>query len=144
MIFSVSSQNSSQKFSFQFGPRDAPISITPNSNVRARKGMVFNVNVGFSPITNKGASDSKGKEIALFIGDTVVVGDKDTPAQILTTSKKKIKNIAIFLKDADSSDGEKENKNNLPDPEAFGRGKRTAVLDQKLRQGGNSREQILA
>lgn len=102
--------------------------------------MVFNVNVGFSPITNKGASDSKGKEIALFIGDTVVVGDKDTPAHILTTSKKKIKNIAIFLKDADSSDGEKENKNNLPDPEAFGRGKRTAVLDQKLRTDGTADE----
>ena len=131
-----------KNFGFSMGIefRDAPISITPNSNVKARKGMVFNVNVGFSPITNKGASDSKGKEIALFIGDTVVVGDSDTPAQILTTSKKKIKNIAIFLKDADSSDGEKENKNNLPDPEAFGRGKRTAVLDQKLRTDSTADE----
>jgi nucleosome binding factor SPN SPT16 subunit len=102
--------------------------------------MVFNVNVGISSITNKDASDSKGRDIALFIGDTVVVGDGDGPAHILTTSKKKIKNIAIFLKDADSSEGEKENKNTLPDPEDFGRGKRSAVLDQKLRQDGTADE----
>ena len=45
-----------------------------------------------------------------------------------------VKNIAIFLKEDDSED-EKENKDNNVeiDPMAFGRGKRTAVLDHKLR-----------
>jgi len=56
---------------------------------------------GFTGLTNKDASDAKGKDVALFIGDTVVVTG-DGPASVLTTSKKKIKNIAIFLKDADS------------------------------------------
>ena len=36
--------------------------------------------------------------MALFIGDTVVVNGDGQPATILTTSKKKIKNISIFLK----------------------------------------------
>jgi hypothetical protein len=53
---------------------------------------------GFFPgIVNKEASDSKGKEVALFIGDTILVNE-GAAATILTPSKKKIKNIAIFLK----------------------------------------------
>lgn len=75
--------------------------------------------------------------MALFIGDTVMVNDGN-PATIMTPSKKKIKNIAIFLKDADSEEEEKENS--LPDPESFGRGKRTAVIDQKLRQDSTAEE----
>ena len=81
----------------------------------------------------------QGRDVALFIGDTVVVSD-DGAANILTPSKKKIKNIAIFLKDADSSAEEVEVPDTLPDPESFGRGRRTAVLDQKLRQDSTAEE----
>ena len=77
--------------------------------------------------------------MALFIGDTVIVSDEGA-ANILTPSKKKIKNIAIFLKDADSSAEEVEVPDTLPDPESFGRGRRTAVLDQKLRQDSTAEE----
>ena len=98
--------------------------------------MVFNVNLGFTGLINKEASDSKGKDVALFVGDTVLVNE-DAPATVLTPSKKKIKNIAIFLKDAESEDEEKEN---LPDPDSFGRGKRTAVIDQKFRQDTTAEE----
>ncbi len=70
-----------------------------------------------------------------------MVVHSDGPATLLTTSKKKIKNIAIFLKDADSEEEEKENKMGaLPDPENFGRGKRSAVLEQKLRQDTTAEE----
>ena len=48
-------------------------------------------------INKQESKDPRGKEIALFIGDTVVVNDS-APATILTYSKKRIKNIAIFLK----------------------------------------------
>ena len=37
--------------------------------------MVFNVNVGFSNLTNPKAEDDQGKHYALFIGDTAVVGE---------------------------------------------------------------------
>merc|ERR1719422_2712143 len=92
--------------------------------------MVFNVNVGITGVTQKGAKDSKGKSIALFIGDTVEVKEGESGV-ILTASKKKVKNIAIFLKD-DDSDEEKENQDNnvMDDPMNYGRG---AVLEQKLR-----------
>ena len=73
----------------------------------------------------------------MFIGDTVFVGDEAT---LLTPSKKKIKNIAIFLKDEESESGEEDNDNALPDPESFGRGKRGAVLLDKLRQDTTAEE----
>ena len=36
-------------------------------------GMVFNVNLGFSGLTNSAAVDEADKNYALFVGDTVVV-----------------------------------------------------------------------
>ena len=50
---------------------------------------------------------------ALFIGDTVLVNE-DQPASLLTQSKKKIKNVGIFLKDDDEEEEEeKENKTEI-------------------------------
>merc|ERR1719330_1950137 len=72
--------------------------------------MVFNINLGFTGLVNKDATDSRGKDVALFIGDTALVNESG-PATLLTPSKKKIKNIAIFLKDAESEDEEKEKMN---------------------------------
>jgi nucleosome binding factor SPN SPT16 subunit len=127
-------------FSMGIEFRDASITISAGNTTVVKKDMVFNVNMGFTGLTNKDASDAKGKDVALFIGDTVVVSGEG-PATVITTSKKKIKNIAIFLKDADSEEEEKENKKSvLPDPETFGRGKRTAILDQKLRQDPTAEE----
>ena len=72
--------------------------------------MLFNINIGFTGLVNKDSSDSKGKDVALFVGDSVLVNDEndEKPTTILTPSKKKIKNIAIFLKDEDSDDEDEE------------------------------------
>ena len=80
--------------------------------------------------------------MALFVGDTAQVVDDSSPATILTPSKKKIKNIAIFLKDEESEeeDEEKENDPVAENPNAFGRGKRTAIVDNKLRQDTTNEE----
>lgn len=53
----------------------------------------------------------------------------------MTNSKKKIKNVGIFLKDEDEEEEEEEEEKSKskPQPELLGRGKRTAVLDSKLR-----------
>lgn len=128
-----------KNFGFAMGIefREGSLSIAPNCDAIVKKGMVFNVNVGFTNLINKDASDSKGKDVALFIGDTVVVSD-DGPATVLTPSKKKIKNIAIFLKDAESEE-EDDIKEAIPD-ESLGRGKRTAIIDQKLRQDSTAEE----
>jgi len=124
-----------KNFGFAMGIefREAALIIGPNCDFKAKKGMVFNVSVGVTGITNKEAKDSKGKNVALFVGDTVEVRSGEAAA-ILTPTKKKVKNIAIILKDDDSED-EKENKDNNVDidPAMFGRGRRSAVLDQKLR-----------
>lgn len=56
------------------------------------------------------------------------------PATVVTLSKKKIKNVGIFVKDEGDEDDEEEEKENEPKSQPImGRGKRTAVLDSKLR-----------
>ena len=124
-----------KNFGFAMGIefREGCLVIGPNCDLKVKKGMVFNVNVGVTGVSQKG-KDSKGKNVALFIGDTVEVKEGEAGV-VLTASKKKVKNIAIFLKD-DDSDDEKENQDNnmMEDPMNYGRGaRRGAILDQKLR-----------
>lgn len=90
-------------------------------------------------LQNKDASNSRGKEVALFIGDTVLVNE-GAAATILTPSKKKIKNIAIFLKDDEDESADEEKENSLPDPQNFGRGRRSALIENKLRMDSTAEE----
>ena len=90
--------------------REGTLVIGPNCDAKVKKGMVFNVNIGVTGIQEKSSKDSKSKEVALFIGDTVEVTDGEAGV-ILTAYEKKVKNIAIFLKE-DDSDDEKENLDN--------------------------------
>lgn len=55
----------------------------------------------------------------MFIGDTVYVNEGQ-PASVLTISKKKIKNIGIFLKDESDEEEGDEEKENAPKPELLG------------------------
>jgi len=50
-----------KNFGFAMGIefREASLSIAPNCDAVAKKGMVFNVNLGFTGLTNKEASDKK-------------------------------------------------------------------------------------
>ncbi len=61
------------------------------------------------------------------------------PATVLTASKKRIKNIGIFLKDESGEEEEEEEDDDKPSPQPqiLGRGKRTAILDSKLRVMNN-------
>merc|ERR1719245_1356418 len=89
-----------KNFGFAMGIefREGSLVIGPNCDVKVKKGMVFNVNIGVTGIKERSSKDSKSKEVALFIGDTVEVKDGEAGV-ILTASKKKVKNIAIFLKE---------------------------------------------
>lgn len=127
-------------FSMGIEFREGSLQIAPKSNSIARKGMVFNVSLGFSNLENKGATESEAKVYALFIGDTVLVNDDKTPASILTLSKKKLKSIAIIIKDEDDEEEEEEEekknvkkKESVIDDALLSRGRRTAVIDNKLR-----------
>lgn len=123
-----------KSFGFAMGIefRESSLLIGPKTTVLAKKGMVFNLNLGFNNLQNKDASDKEGKVYALFIGDTIMVNEGST-ASILTMSKKKIKNVGIFLKDDTDDEEEEEDKSKPSKPQILGRGKRTAVLESKLR-----------
>lgn len=55
--------------------REGSLLISPKCPLPARKGMVFNINLGFAGLTNSAAEDQAGKTYALFVGDTVLVGE---------------------------------------------------------------------
>lgn len=126
--------------------RDNSLIIGPKCNAQLKKGMIFNVNIGLANLENKNANDKEGKTIALFIGDTVLVNEDDNPASILTQSKKKVKNIGIFLKDDDSEEDEEvetsQKSKKAPSSHEIleSRGKRTTVLENKLRSEHSSEE----
>lgn len=122
--------------------RESSIIIGPKCSAVVKKGMVFNINVGLAALQNKEASDKEGKVYALFIGDTVLVNDDTMAPSVLTSqSKKKIKNIGIFLKDDEEEDEDEEDQTESEKvPENMGRGKRTTVLDTKLRSEHSSEE----
>lgn len=130
-----------KNFGFAMGIefRESSLLIGPKTHAVVKKGMVFNVNVGLANLTNPEATDKEGKTYALFIGDTVMVNEGQ-PATNFTPSKKKVKNIGIFVKDEEDDEEEGSGKENEPKPEILGRGKRTAVIESKLRTEHSSEE----
>ncbi|XP_018348110.1 PREDICTED: FACT complex subunit spt16 isoform X3 [Trachymyrmex septentrionalis] len=130
-----------KNFGFAMGIefKESSLLLGPKIHAIAKKGMVFNVNVGLSNLTNPDATDKEGKTYALFIGDTVIVNEGQ-PASNLTPSKKKVKNIGIYVKDDEDEEEEGSGKENEPKPEILGRGKRTAVIESKLRTEHSSEE----
>ncbi|XP_053955465.1 FACT complex subunit spt16 isoform X1 [Anastrepha ludens] len=135
--------NFTKTFGFAMGIefRENSIVIGPKCTAEVKKNMVFNVNVGIANLANSDASEKEGKTYALFVGDTVLVGDT-SPASIMTPSKKKIKNVGIFIKDdSEEEDGdEKEEVKEDKGSEILGRSKRNAVLENKLRTETNTEE----
>ncbi|XP_033331841.1 SPT16 homolog, facilitates chromatin remodeling subunit dre4 isoform X2 [Megalopta genalis] len=131
-----------KNFGFAMGIefRESSLLIGPKTHAVVKKGMVFNVNVGLSNLSNSEANEKEGKMYALFIGDTVMVNEGQ-PATNLTPSKKKVKNVGIFVKDEEEEEEEGSGKENEPKPEMpLGRGKRTAVIESKLRTEHSSEE----
>ncbi|XP_022082378.1 FACT complex subunit SPT16-like [Acanthaster planci] len=112
--------------------REGSMLINSKSEAVAKKGMIFNINVGFSNLQNSEAKDNGGKNYALFVGDTVLV-QEEGPAVLLTPMKKRIKHIGIFLKGDDEDEDEDLEDAKQKQEELLGRGMRRAVLESKLR-----------
>lgn len=66
-----------KNFGFAMGIefRESSLLLGPRTNSLAKKGMVFNVNIGLSNLTNPDATEKEGKVYALFLGDTVLVNE---------------------------------------------------------------------
>ena len=64
-----------KRFAMGIEFREGSLILSNKFDLPARKGMVFNINLGFSDLENKNASDAEGKKYALFLGDTVVVNE---------------------------------------------------------------------
>lgn len=134
-------ENLTKTFGFAMGIefRESSIMIGPKCSAVIKKGMVFNVYVGLQNLQNKEASEKEGKLYALFIGDTILVNDDGPPSVLTNQSKKKIKNIGIFVKDDDEEEDDEQEEEEKTQ-EMMGRGKRTTVLDTKLRSEHTSEE----
>ncbi|KAJ8303246.1 hypothetical protein KUTeg_019642 [Tegillarca granosa] len=112
--------------------REGSLLLGGKNEYRAKKGMTFNINVGFSDLK------SGSKTYALFIGDTVMVNE-GSAATLLTTLKKRIKHVGIFLKDEDEEESDEADEKEEPVLE-LGRGKRNTVLENRTRTELTSEE----
>ena len=66
----------------------------------------------FTGLVNKDANDAKGKNVALFVGDTVLVGDE--AGTLLTPSKRKSRTLPSFSKTKNPKAKMKEKKTLYP------------------------------
>lgn len=66
-----------KNFGFAMGIefRESSMLLGPKTSTVAKKGMVFNVNVGLANLSNPDATEKESKTYALFIGDTVLVNE---------------------------------------------------------------------
>lgn len=66
-----------KNFGFAMGIefRESSLLLGPKTHALAKKGMVFNINVGLGNLSNPDATEKEGKTYALFIGDTVMVNE---------------------------------------------------------------------
>ena len=55
--------------------RESSLLIGPKTTLSAKKGQVFNINMGFTNLKNSEAKDTESKTYAFFVGDTVVVNE---------------------------------------------------------------------
>ncbi|XP_072271276.1 FACT complex subunit SPT16 [Pyxicephalus adspersus] len=104
--------------------REGSLVINSKNQYKLKKGMVFSIHLGLSDLVNKEGKKQEEKTYALFIGDTVLVNEEG-PATVLTSVKKKVKNVGIFLKNEDEEE-EEEEKDEAED--LLGRGARSAAL----------------
>ena len=116
--------------------REGQLVLTPKSEAKVTKGMTFAVCVGFEGLKNRKAKNPSEENYAIFVGDTVLVAD-EKGAQLLTTAKRKAKNVSIHLRD-DEDDSE-DNADKVE--EVLGTRKaKAAVLQQRTRQEENAEE----
>ncbi|XP_047128886.1 FACT complex subunit SPT16 isoform X1 [Hydra vulgaris] len=85
--------------------REGSLLLDSKHSQQIKTGMVFNVNIGFTNLKNKLAKEEANKTYSLFLGETVLVNEKEA-ATVLTTSKKQLKNIGMFLKDPEEIEDE--------------------------------------
>ena len=117
--------------------REGQLVLNSKSEARVSKGMTLVVCVGFENLKNREAKNSTDSVYAIFVGDTVRVVD-EKGAQVLTTAKRKAKNVSIHLRDDDDEeDDDDKNKVN----EVLGTRKaKVAVLQSRLRQDDKAEE----
>ncbi|XP_016348204.1 FACT complex subunit SPT16-like [Sinocyclocheilus anshuiensis] len=104
--------------------REGSLVLNAKNQFKLKRGMVFSISLGLADMINQEAKKDEQKKYALFIGDSIQINEEDQ-ATVLTPVKKKIKNVGIFLKNADEEDEEEEDDNA---EELLGKGARSAAL----------------
>ncbi|KAI0981096.1 hypothetical protein GJ496_001499 [Pomphorhynchus laevis] len=139
--------------------KDGSMVIGPKCRLIAKKGMVFQIHVGLSDLTQT-AANLKGTH-ALFLADTVLVEDENTPATVLTTASKRVNTISVKLREDDdeemslasddengsdakgSNDSEADNDDNLRMLGTRKLRRPTAIMQNKTRKEQNSEQKRL-
>eukprot|EP00731_Ephydatia_muelleri_P026733 Em0018g833a len=111
--------------------REGSLPIAPKCNLTVKKGMVFNINLGFSGLANPSAEDEEGKTYAIFIGDTVLVEESGPATELTALSKKKLSSIAIFLGNEGENGKASINTDMLQDQKWLDRTRKEMTAEEK-------------
>ncbi|GAU95532.1 hypothetical protein RvY_07133 [Ramazzottius varieornatus] len=135
--------NVSKNFGFATGLefRDSALMIAAKTTAMIRKGMVFCVIVGLENLKNAEGKTEEEKNFAIWLGDTIVINEKDAATSYTLPARKKPQQVSVVL-DAEPKESTVEVKiKQEPGAEngVNGRSRRT-VLTDRLRTDASTEE----
>ncbi|TIC59714.1 FACT complex subunit SPT16 [Wallemia mellicola] len=114
--------------------RDSTYMISPKSNRKILKGMVFNLAIGFSDIKDPKKS---GKNYVLSLIDTILIADE--AAVCLTEGNKSSRDVMLFMENEDEEDSDiaevKPKKQSSPKKKSHSNDLESAVIGNRMLRG---------
>uniref|UniRef100_A0AC34QIB4 FACT complex subunit n=1 Tax=Panagrolaimus sp. JU765 TaxID=591449 RepID=A0AC34QIB4_9BILA len=98
--------------------RDATLAISPKCNAVVKPNMIFVVNIGLTDLPYKSLKKEAAKDAALFVCDTVLVGENGPAENLTAVVKNRVKSFIIRV----------EQETRKPAVEILEQGKRRTVI----------------
>uniref|UniRef100_A0AC35UB63 FACT complex subunit n=1 Tax=Rhabditophanes sp. KR3021 TaxID=114890 RepID=A0AC35UB63_9BILA len=105
-----------------------------------RADMVFTVYVALQNIKNRSASEEAGKNVAIMVGDTVLVTEEGSNEILTEKARSRAKSTIIRINAEANEAASRENVRPSNGGESLGRGKRSVVLQDQTRNKTTNEE----
>lgn len=127
--------------------REPSLLLNAKCDARVLPGMVFNVAVGLDNLEASDVKDAKAKKYALFLADTVLIGESGAPEVLTSRAPKAWKEVSYYLNEEDeaeeTSKPSKKGKGNVEILQSRTRGKDHAKKHVETSEALNGHQQEL-
>jgi nucleosome binding factor SPN SPT16 subunit len=118
-------------FSMGAEMRESTYLLNSKCERKLATGMVVNLSLGFQGVPEPTAKDAKSRTYALFLADTVVVGE-DGGTVLTAASKKDEESVCYYLEEEEKGTSTKK-ENKAPNGDAPAKSKASAILPTRTR-----------